>query len=308
MKKEEKYFKRIDENIINIKNKTVLLNGATGGIGSSLATYLSYLNNDLYLLVRNTNEGNKLKEELERKFHNKIRVIHFDYLDEKSIQNTIDLVKNLANLDYFVNVSGIYHQKYELINKIEKTYLVNYFRPSYLISEILKIKPETKIIVVSSLLSTTKLKKKKTLLQDQNSYLATLNNIIKNKNKRYAVSKHLLNSYLLYLKETSNSNITLSHPGIAVTKLFDKKNKAYNKLFYIFAPSIMKLIFMESPKASLSILKALDYDYTPLKSRIGPRGLFHSWGYPKIYNLKKNLLNPDENREIYNLTNAINSK
>ena len=177
MKKEEKYFKRIDENIINIKNKTVLLNGATGGIGSSLATYLSYLNNDLYLLVRNTNEGNKLKE--------------------------------------------------------EKTYLVNYFRPSYLISEILKIKPETKIIVVSSLLSTTKLKKKKALLLDTDSFITTLNNI-KNKNKRYAVSKHLLSSYLLYLKETSNSNITLSHPGIAVTKLFDKKNKAYNKLFYIF--------------------------------------------------------------------------
>lgn len=307
MKKEEKYFKRIDENIINIKNKTVLLNGATGGIGSSLATYLSYLNNDLYLLVRNINEGNKLKEELESKFHNKIAVVSFDYLDEKSIQNTIDLVKNLANLDYFVNVSGIYHQKYELINKIEKTYLVNYFRPSYLISEILKIKPETKIIVVSSLLSTTKLKKKKALLLDTDSFITTLNNI-KNKNKRYAVSKHLLSSYLLYLKETSNSNITLSHPGVAVTKLFDKKNKAYNKLFYIFIPSIMKLIFMDSAKASLSILKALDCDYTPLKSRIGPRGLFHSWGYPKIYNLKKNLLNPDENKEIYNLTNAINSK
>ena len=307
MKKEEKYFKRVDKNIINIKSKTVLLNGATGGIGSSLATYLSYLNNDLYLLVRNTNEGDKLKEELERKFHNKIRVIHFDYLDEKSIQNTIDLVKNLANLDYFVNVSGIYHQKYELIDKIEKTYLVNYFRPSYLISEILKIKPETKIIVVSSLTSTTKLKKKKTLLLDTNSFITTLNNI-KNKTKRYAVSKHLLSSYLLYLKETNNSNITLSHPGIAVTKLFCFENKAYNKLFYIFVPSIMKLIFMDSAKASLSILKALDCDYTPLKSRIGPRGLFHSWGYPKIYNLKKNLLNLDENREIYNLTNTINSK
>ena len=65
---------------------------------------------------------------------------------------------------------------------------------------------------------------------------------------------------------------------------------------------------MDSAKASLSILKALDCDYTPLKSRIGPRGLFHSRGHPKIYNLKKNLLNPDENREIYNLTNAINSK
>ena len=73
---------------------------------------------------------------------------------------------------------------------------------------------------------------------------------MKNKTKRYALSKHLLTSYLLFLKESQNEsqniNITLTHPEIAVTKLFDKKNKAYNKLFYLFVPSIMKLIFMDS--------------------------------------------------------------
>ena len=217
-----------------------------------------------------------------------------NYIDEDDILTILgDKIKYSNIFDesiiYIDEFSGFTEQEYKII------------------SEILKIKPETKIIVVSSLTSTTKLKKKKTLLLDTNSFITTLNNI-KNKTKRYAVSKHLLSSYLLYLKETNNSNITLSHPGIAVTKLFDKKNKAYNKLFYIFVPSIMKLIFMDSAKASLSILKALDCDYTPLKSWIGPRGLFHSWGYPKIYNLKKNLLNLDENREIYNLTNTINSK
>ena len=75
--------------------------------------------------------------------------------------------------------------------------------------------------------------------------ISYLNNV-KNKTKRYALSKHLLTSYLLFLKESQNINITLTHPEIAVTKLFDKKNKAYNKLFYLFVPSIMKLIFMDS--------------------------------------------------------------
>lgn len=307
MEKEEKYFNWVNQNIINVTNKTILINGATGGIGSSLITYLSYLKNDLYLLVRNLKEGNILKEKLEKRFHNKIEVIYFDYLDEKSLLNTLELVKNLANLDYFINVSGIYHQAYQLIEGVEKTYLVNYFRPSFFIKELLMIKPQCKIIVVSSLTSSIKLKNKNKLLSSENDLISYLNNV-KNKTKRYALSKHLLTSYLLFLKESQNINITLTHPGIAVTKLFDKKNKAYNKLFYIFVPSIMKLIFMNSAKASLSILKGIDCDYTPLTKWVGPRGLFHSWGYPKIYNLRKNLLNLNENSKIFNLTNKINSK
>lgn len=307
MEKEEKYFNWVNQNIINVTNKTILINGATGGIGSSLITYLSYLKNDLYLLVRNLKEGNILKEKLEKRFHNKIEVIYFDYLDEKSLLNTLELVKNLANLDYFINVSGIYHQAYQLIEGVEKTYLVNYFKPSFFIKELLMIKPQCKIIVVSSLTSSIKLKNKNKLLNSENDLISYLNNV-KNKTKRYALSKHLLTSYLLFLKESQNINITLTHPGIAVTKLFDKKNKAYNKLFYIFVPSIMKLIFMDSAKASLSILKGIDCDYTPLTKWVGPRGLFHSWGYPKIYNLRKNLLNLNENSKIFNLTNKINSK
>lgn len=307
MKKEKKYFNWVNQNIINVTNKTILINGATGGIGSSLITYLSYLKNDLYLLVRNLKEGNILKERLEKRFHNKIGVIYFDYLDERSLLNTLELVKNLANIDYFINVSGIYHQAYQLIEGVEKTYLVNYFRPSFFIKELLMIKPQCKIIVVSSLTSSIKLKNKNNLLNSENDLISCLNNV-KNKTKRYALSKHLLTSYLLFLKESQNINITLTHPGIAVTKLFDKKNKAYNKLFYLFVPSIMKLIFMDSAKASLSILKGIDCDYTPLTKWVGPRGLFHSWGYPKIYDLRKNLLNLNENLKIFNLTNKINSK
>ena len=307
MKKEKKYFNWVNQNIINVTNKTILINGATGGIGSSLITYLSYLKNDLYLLVRNLKEGNILKERLEKRFHNKIVVIYFDYLDERSLLNTLELVKNLVNLDYFINVSGIYHQAYQLIEGVEKTYLVNYFRPSFFIKELLMIKPQCKIIVVSSLTSSIKLKNKNNLLNSENDLISYLNNV-KNKTKRYALSKHLLTSYLLFLKESQNINITLTHPGIAVTKLFDKKNKAYNKLFYLFVPSIMKLIFMDSAKASLSILKGIDCDYTPLTKWVGPRGLFHSWGYPKIYDLRKNLLNLNENLKIFNLTNEINSK
>ena len=307
MQKEEKYFKWIDLNIKNIKEKVVLLNGVTGGIGSSIATYLSYLKNDLIILVRNIIEVKKIKNDLENRFHNKIEVIYFDYLDDNSLINTLNYIKNLSKLDYFINISGIYHQNYQLINGIEKTYQVNFFKPSFFINELFKINKNLNVVITSSITSLIKLKNKDDLFKDEISFINNLNNI-KNKTKRYAFSKHLLNSYLLYLKEKENKNITIAHPGIAVTKLFDKKNKAYPKIFYIFIPSLMKIIFMDSSKASLSILKASDYQNTLINKWIGPRGLFHSWGYPKIYNLNKNLLDSKENEKIYLLTNKVNLK
>ena len=102
MEKKEKYFNWVNQNIINVTNKTILINGATGRIGSSLITYLSYLKNDLYLLVRNLKEGNILKEKLEKRFHNKIEVIYFDYLDEKPLLNTLEFVKSLQILPFSI--------------------------------------------------------------------------------------------------------------------------------------------------------------------------------------------------------------
>ena len=130
---EQDFLKWVDSNIKDLTHKVVALNGATGGIGSSIATYLSYLNNDLILLVRNLKEGNKLKNKLEEQYHNKIQVIYFDYLDKISLANSLLFFKNLAKLDYFFNISGIYHQKYELKKKKKKTYFVNFFSPAFFI-------------------------------------------------------------------------------------------------------------------------------------------------------------------------------
>ena len=71
----KKYKSRIDKNIKNLSNQTIILNGATGGIGSSVSEFLSYLHNDLVLLVRNLKEGDKLKKRLEEKYHNKMILI-----------------------------------------------------------------------------------------------------------------------------------------------------------------------------------------------------------------------------------------
>lgn len=300
-KQKNKYTKRVDQNIKEVKNKVVLINGVTGGIGEGLLYFLSYLNNHVIALIRNLKEGEKLKNKYEAQFKNKIDLIYMDYLDKDSIDKALESIKNLAKVDYFINVSGIYHQNYELKNSIEKTYVVNYIAPTYFITKLLKQFPKVKIVATSSVTSSTSIKKIN--LENNENYLSSVNKI-KNKTKRYAISKHLLNSYLLYLKEEYRTNIVIAHPGVALTNLFNKKNNAYGSWFYLFVPTLMKLVFMDSFKASLSILYGTEKD-TKLDKRVGPRGLFHSWGYPKIYSLSKKNLTKNENQKIYNLTKEL---
>ncbi len=300
---EQDFLKWVDQNIKDLSHKVIALNGATGGIGSSIATYLSYLNNDLILLVRNLKEGNKLKNKLEEKYHNKIQVIYFDYLDKISLANSLNFFKNLAKLDYFFNISGVYHQKYELKHGVEKTYFVNFFSPAFFIKSLLEIHKEAKVIITSSVTSSFNFKHKEELFKNKESFLNALNKD-KNKTHRYGVSKHLLFSYLDILRKENNYDIVFAHPGAAFTNLFNKKNKAYNKLFYLFFPPLMRLIFMSSAKGALPILYAASSKIND-KEWVGPRGLFHMRGYPKIYKLNNKMFNETENIKIYQLTNEF---
>ena len=176
----KKYKSRIDKNIKNLSNQTIILNGATGGIGSSVSEFLSYLHNDLVLLVRNLKEGDKLKKRLEEKYHNKIEIVYFDYLDKNSLIKSINSIKNYAKPTYFLNISGIYHQPYSLMNGIEKTYLVNYLMPSFYIKELLNLFPDIKVIAISSITSSFKVKTSNEIYSSSNNFINYLNSTGRN--------------------------------------------------------------------------------------------------------------------------------
>ena len=295
--KYNKYLKYIDKNIKNIPpNSTILLSGGTGGLGSSFLHYLVYLNLNVILLVRNLDLGNKIIEEVKKKFNgstSKLELIYFDYLDLDSINNALNILKS-KHIDYFLNNSGIYHQKIEFIDKFEKTYLVNFLRPVFFINKLLKLNKNIIVLNVGSIsYSFTK-------FDINDIYLSKARN--KNKTKYYGLTKYLLMSYSMYLN-LKGYDVRLVHPGIASTNLFAKKNKAYPKLFYIFITPLIKLIFMNGFKASLSYLLALNTSKTSIKYNewFGPKYLFHSYGYPTKYKLNKKISN-------INLINEIGSK
>ena len=89
--------------MINLKNKKVLITGASGGIGSSLVK--KFLSLDAEVLGSGTNYE-KL-EKLKKNF-NKIKIKKFDISSHSQIENFINEVsEELGGLDILINNAGI---------------------------------------------------------------------------------------------------------------------------------------------------------------------------------------------------------
>ena len=89
--------------MINLKNKKVLITGATGGIGGSLVKKFLSLNAEVLGTGTKSDKLEKLKNEF-----NKIKVKKFDISDHSQIEKFIDEVtEELGGLDILINNAGI---------------------------------------------------------------------------------------------------------------------------------------------------------------------------------------------------------
>ena len=273
----KKYFKWIDNNIKNLNSDdTVLILGATGSMASYVALYLAYFHCNLVLAARNIEEANNLKEQL-KDYDVKIDIVYVDYTCRQSIDEIVTFIKK-SKITKILNNIGIYHQPTKFINNIEQTFYINYIAPFYLFEQIKDYVKENNISIIN-VGSISYLFKKVDYndLQSRNVKLKTL---------RYSQSKSFLMAYSEKLKKEGINSIIV-HPGITTTNLFSKRNNAYPKLFYVCVVPLMKLIFMPYKKAALSLLLGCDKKELQESEWIGPRGLFHSWGYPNVQKLNE---------------------
>ena len=89
--------------MINLKNKKVLITGATGGIGNALVGKFSLLESSIFAT------GTKLEklENLKKKFP-KINVLKFDISDHSKIEEFVENVSSqLGGIDILINNAGI---------------------------------------------------------------------------------------------------------------------------------------------------------------------------------------------------------
>ena len=107
--------------MFSLKNKSVLLTGATGGIGSAIANCLA--NQGARLILSATNEAkiNELITNLPQKSTEKHLALACNLADKNEVNNLFDLAeeKNTSNIDIVICNAGITHDNLILRMKDE---------------------------------------------------------------------------------------------------------------------------------------------------------------------------------------------
>ena len=205
----------------DLKNKNIIVTGATGGIGNSILEKL--YENGANVLASGT-KSEKL-EELKEKFKN-IKILQFDISQSQKIENFIDEgSKELGgNLDCIINNAGITQDNLAIRMNLEEwkkvidinltsTFLICKFA----IKKMLKNK-KGKIINITSVVGHTG-------NLGQSNYTASKAGIV-------AMSKTLAIEYA-----KKNININCISPGFIKTAMTDKIDQKYKEVIISKIPS-----------------------------------------------------------------------
>lgn len=144
-----------------IKNKTVLITGASYGIGESLAYALAKSGANLILIARTAEKLATIKAEIETA-GGKISVFPVDLTKSEQIENLLNELDQLPNgVDIFVNNAGksIRRPLFESLDRYHdftRTMALNYFAPVRLILKLIPVlqKNRGQIINISAVNAT----------------------------------------------------------------------------------------------------------------------------------------------------------
>ena len=205
---------------MNLKNKKVLITGATGGIGNSLVE--KFVKSEAIVVASGTNEE-KLND-LKKKFSN-IHIERFKLDNHDKIDEFVDKIdKNLKGLDILINNAGITldnlairltEENWKKVLDINLT--SSFLMCKYAIKKMLKNK-YGKIINITSVVGHTG-------NLGQANYAASKAGII-------AFSKSLAMEYA-----KKNININCVSPGFIKTEMTDQINDEFRKILISKIPS-----------------------------------------------------------------------
>ncbi len=258
---------------MDIKGKTVVVTGATGGIGFPLCKELLKRGANLILVDRNKNKSLALRNDLVKEFSNaQISHITADLSDINSVKSaTNELLK--SDIDYFIHNAGAYSiPRYITDNGYDNVFHINFISPYYMIKKLSpKIREKGGRVIATSSIAH---RYSKTDINDFDFRTRKKASLVYGNAKRYL----MFSLYELFKAEPDLLSIV--HPGITFTGITNH----YPKLIFALIKYPMKVIFMKPKKACLSTLCGIDKS-TPYSYWIGPR-LFDIWGLPKLSKIK----------------------
>lgn len=254
-------------NTTSLEGKLVAISGATGGLGRQLCEHLATLRADLVLLDRNMAKSKALADEL-RARHPSLSVSHIPLDLEK-----IDMVKDASDallslpIDYLILNAGAYSiPRHPCNTGFDNVFQINFVSPYYLARKLLPALRSRggKVVAVSSIAHNYS----KADFEDVDFFTRKKASLVYGNAKRYL-------TYSLFALMENDLQIAVVHPGITFTNI----TAHYPKVIFALIKHPMKVIFMSSRKASLSILRGL-FEDCGKNEWIGPR-FFDVWGVPK---------------------------
>ena len=140
-----------------LKNKKILITGATGGIGKAIAFLFAKNNAELFLTGRNKKKLEKLKSQILRLYKVKISIYVFDISNYDEIRNAFkNIYSKTKNIDVLINNAGILKDNFigmisnRDINNLINTNLIGPINFTQLVSKIIS-KKNSSIINISSI-------------------------------------------------------------------------------------------------------------------------------------------------------------
>lgn len=266
--------KWLNRNTKKLSGKTVVITGATGGIGKELCRYFAILNANLILLNRNAKKTAALCVELRKEFPLlDCKAFTVDFEDIQSVEAVCKELESL-NLDYLILNAAAYSIPRKTTScGFDNVFQINFLSPFYMVKRLMPSlrKFSTKVVLVGSI---------------AHNYSKTDQDCVDFSNRKssalvYGNSKRYIMASLYKLFENEKgTSLSICHPGITFTNI----TAHYPKLIFAIIKYPMKVIFMKPKKAALCILKGC-FENADGFEWIGPR-LFGIWGLPKKTPLK----------------------
>ena len=263
----------VDTNFSTLNSRTVAITGSTGGLGKAICKHLCSLGASMILLDRNTEHSEALAEELRSTYGASVDTFRVDHESMESVKAATEYLK-MKEPDVLICNAGAYSIPRKICDSgYDNVFQINFISPYYMIRQLLPTlrKKHGRAVVVGSIAHNYS----KTDPYDIDFSTRKKSSLVYGNSKRY-----LMYSLLSLFKNETDVTLSVTHPGITFTNI----TAHYPKLIFAVIKHPMKVIFMKTDKASLSIVKGV-FDSTEGYSWYGPR-LFDVWGYPSKKTLK----------------------
>ena len=216
-----------------MKDKIVLITGATSGIGKETAVGLAKPGASIVFTTREIDRGRMARDEIIRESKNdKVDFIHCDLASFGSIRSCCEEFKNkYERLDVLINNAGVWDfRRRESKDGIENTFTINYLAPflmTNLLLDILKRSAPSRIVNVASALHTRVHTINFDDIEFKKSFSAW---------QAYGQSKLAVILFTKLLAEKlKDTGVTVNclHPGVAATNISRDANFFYRALFKV---------------------------------------------------------------------------